>query len=134
MVQVPVYIWAPEEEGQFQPGRCSRWWLRNSLEALEQDLKALGSRIVYRSAPESRIALLQLIQETGAKVRTGLIVAAACRAKYPDTAASQIHWQGLCNRRVPWLYRNIRMFQIVGFQHPAARRPIRPILTHMQSL
>lgn len=65
---MPVYIWAPEEEGQFQPGRCSRWWLRNSLEALEADLKALGSRIVYRSAPESRTALLQLVQETGATV------------------------------------------------------------------
>jgi hypothetical protein len=23
--QVPVFIWSPEEEGQFQPGRCSRW-------------------------------------------------------------------------------------------------------------
>ena len=67
--QVPVYIWAPEEEGQFQPGRCSRWWLHNSLEALEADLKALGSRIVYRSAPESRTALLQVVQETGATVR-----------------------------------------------------------------
>lgn len=64
---IPVYIWAPEEEGQFQPGRCSRWWLRNSLDALEQDLKALGSRIVFRSAPESRTALLQLVQETNAK-------------------------------------------------------------------
>ena len=23
---VPVFVWAPEEEGQFQSGRCSRWW------------------------------------------------------------------------------------------------------------
>lgn len=89
-VQVPVYIWAPEEEGQFQPGRCSRWWLRNSLEALEQDLRALGSRIVYRSAPESRTALLQLVQETGAKVRTGLTAPAACRAEHFDVTASRI--------------------------------------------
>ncbi len=66
--QVPVYVWAAEEEGQFQPGRCSRWWLHNSLAALEADLAVLGSRLVYRRAPESRIALMQLIEETGAQV------------------------------------------------------------------
>lgn len=66
--QVPVFIWAPEEEGQFQPGRCSRWWLLNSLKALEADFKALGSSLIYRCAPESRTALLQLAQETGAQV------------------------------------------------------------------
>ena len=66
--QVPAFIWAPEEEGQFQPGRCSRWWLMNSLKALEADFKALGSSLIYRCAPESRTALLQLVQETGAQV------------------------------------------------------------------
>lgn len=66
---MPVFIWAPEEEGQFQPGRCSRWWLLNSLKALEADFKALGSSLIYRCAPESRTALLQLVQETGAQVR-----------------------------------------------------------------
>lgn len=65
--QVPVYVWAPEEEGQFQPGRCSRWWLHHSLKALEKDLQALGTSMVYRRAPESRIALIQLVEETGAQ-------------------------------------------------------------------
>lgn len=66
--QVPVYVWAAEEEGQFQPGRCSRWWLHQSLRAFEGDLNALGARLVYRRAPESRVALLQLVEETGAQV------------------------------------------------------------------
>jgi len=39
--QVPLFIYAPEEEGQFQPGRCSRWWLRQSLAALSADLERL---------------------------------------------------------------------------------------------
>lgn len=65
--QVPVFIWAPEEEGQFQPGRCLRWWLHSSLRALEADFAALGSRIVYAKAPESRIALLQLVRDVGAQ-------------------------------------------------------------------
>ena len=67
-VQVPVYVWAAEEEGQFQPGRCSRWWLHHSLRAFEADLAALGARLIHRRAPESCIALLQLIEETGAQV------------------------------------------------------------------
>lgn len=67
-MQVPVFVWAAEEEGQFQPGRCSRWWLHHSLRAFEADLAALGARLIYRRAPESCIALQQLIEETGAQV------------------------------------------------------------------
>lgn len=48
MSQIPVFIWAPEEEGQLQPGRCSRWWLHESLVALEKDLESLGSNLIYR--------------------------------------------------------------------------------------
>lgn len=65
-LQIPIYIWAPEEEGQFQPGRCSRWWLHQSLGGFEVDLHALGSRLVYRRGKESRTTLLELIKETEA--------------------------------------------------------------------
>ena len=34
-VQVPVYVLAQDEEGQFQPGRCARWWLENSLRSFQ---------------------------------------------------------------------------------------------------
>ena len=64
-----MYVWAPEEEGQFQPGRCSRWWLNQSLKSFEKDLEALGSRLTYRRAPETRLALTQLVEETDAQVR-----------------------------------------------------------------
>lgn len=66
-MQIPVYVWAPEEEGQFQPGRCSRWWLNRSLASFEADLNAMGSGLVYRRAQDSRTALLQLVEETGAQ-------------------------------------------------------------------
>ena len=26
---IPVFVWAPEEEGGWQPGAASRWWLHN---------------------------------------------------------------------------------------------------------
>ena len=66
-LQIPLYIWAPEEEGQFQPGRCSRWWLKQSLASFKTDLQALGSDLVFTRATESRQALIQLVEETGAQ-------------------------------------------------------------------
>jgi hypothetical protein len=60
-------VWAPEEQGQFQPGRCSRWWLQRSLASLEADLAALGSRLRYVRAPESATALLAFAREAGAQ-------------------------------------------------------------------
>ncbi len=70
-------MWAPEEEGHFQPGRCSRWWLHQSLKAFEADLRALGTSMVYRRSNESRSALVQLVEETGAQVCASCS-AAAC--------------------------------------------------------
>jgi deoxyribodipyrimidine photo-lyase len=43
---VPVFIWAPEEEGDWPPGSASKWWLHRSLEALDATLRKLGSRLV----------------------------------------------------------------------------------------
>jgi len=63
-----VYVWSPEEEGLFKPGRCSRWWLHQSLKAFEKDLAALGTSMLYRRSQESRQSLVQLVQETGAQV------------------------------------------------------------------
>ncbi|KAK9817351.1 hypothetical protein WJX74_009833 [Apatococcus lobatus] len=64
---IPVYVWAPEEEGQFQAGRCSRWWIHNSLAALEKDLQALGSRLIFLRASESTTALTRLLTESHAQ-------------------------------------------------------------------
>ena len=36
---IPVYIWAPEEEGAWPPGAASRWWLHHSLAALDAGLR-----------------------------------------------------------------------------------------------
>ena len=62
-----MYVCATEEEGQFQPGRCARWWLQSSLQSFQAQLEGLGSRLVLRKACDSRAALVQLVQETGAR-------------------------------------------------------------------
>jgi deoxyribodipyrimidine photo-lyase len=46
---VPLFVWAPDEEGAWAPGAASRWWLHQSLAALAEDLKILGSPLVIRS-------------------------------------------------------------------------------------
>jgi len=62
---IPVYIHAPHEEAQWQPGAASRWWLHHSLASLARDLKQRGSRLVLRRG-DSREQLQRLIEQTGA--------------------------------------------------------------------
>lgn len=62
---IPVYIWAPEEEGEWPPGAASRWWLHKSLESLQNDLLDLGLTLILRQGA-SLDNLLQIAQSTGA--------------------------------------------------------------------
>eukprot|EP00850_Spirogloea_muscicola_P023428 SM000355S13195 [mRNA] locus=s355:71948:74975:- [translate_table: standard] len=63
---VPVFVWSPEEEGQFHPGRVSRWWLKQSLVHLNASLAELGSPLIMRKARDTFEVLLEVIQATGA--------------------------------------------------------------------
>nr|BAC67177.1 cryptochrome 2 [Armoracia rusticana] len=62
----PVFIWCPEEEGQFYPGRASRWWMKQSLAHLSQSLKALGSELTLIKTHNTVSAILDCIRITGA--------------------------------------------------------------------
>lgn len=63
---IPVYIWAPEEEGEWSPGAASRWWLHQSLTRLAAHLQERKSHLVIRRG-QSLSMLQSLIQETGAQ-------------------------------------------------------------------
>lgn len=63
---LPVFVWCPSEEGQFFPGRVSRWWLKQSLEHLDQSLRSLGVPLVFIRAESTLAALLQCIGTVGA--------------------------------------------------------------------
>ena len=63
---VPVFIWAPEEEGSWPPGGASRWWLHQSLGQLAGEFRAAGSElIICRGA--SLAELLGVVKATGAE-------------------------------------------------------------------
>eukprot|EP00250_Pteridium_aquilinum_P019576 c24488_g1_i1 orf=1218-3317(+) len=63
---VPVFIWSPEEEGQFRPGRVSRWWLKQSLIQLDRSLQSLGVSLVMKKTSDTLSTLLELVQTMGA--------------------------------------------------------------------
>ena len=63
---VPVYIWCPKEEGQFYPGRVSRWWLKQSLAHLGQSLRTLGAELLLVKSHSTLEAILDLLTATGA--------------------------------------------------------------------
>ena len=63
---LPVFIWAPDEEGEWPPGAASRWWLHHSLSALDVSLRGIGSRLIIRHGA-SIAELRRLTKESGAK-------------------------------------------------------------------
>ncbi len=62
---IPVFIWAPDEEGQWPLGAASRWWLHQSLAQLNASLRQHGSRLLIRRGP-ALAKIKELLDETGA--------------------------------------------------------------------
>ncbi|XP_051124249.1 cryptochrome-1 isoform X2 [Andrographis paniculata] len=63
---VALFIWSPEEEGAYYPGRVSRWWLKQSLAHLDVSLRSLGTSLVTKRSTDSVLSLLEVIGATGA--------------------------------------------------------------------
>ncbi|KAL6176937.1 hypothetical protein ACLB2K_053569 [Fragaria x ananassa] len=63
---VALFIWAPEEEGPFYPGRVSRWWLKHSLAHLDSSLRSLGTPLITKRSTDSVSSLLEVCLATGA--------------------------------------------------------------------
>ncbi len=62
---IPVYIWSPEDEGEWAPGEAQQWWLYQALPDLDRSLQKYGSRLILRSGEAER-AIPKLVEETGA--------------------------------------------------------------------
>lgn len=57
---IPLFIWSPKEEGHWQPGGATRWWLHHSLAELSERFAKLGSPLVIRQG-----AALEVLQSVG---------------------------------------------------------------------
>ena len=62
---VPVFVWAPDEEGDWPPGGAAQWWLHHALQDLDERLRERGSRLILRSGPTAD-ALRDIAGTTGA--------------------------------------------------------------------
>ncbi len=63
---VPVYVHAPDEQGDWPPGPAQQWWLHHSLTAHADRLAELGSPLIVRRGPTAG-TLEALLEETGAQ-------------------------------------------------------------------
>ena len=87
---VPLFVWSPEEEGDWRPGDASRWWLRRSLQELDSDLASLRSRLI-----------LMAHNQQGMRRIGGLL---ARPDDFPTTRAlAAAHWNGFSDvmKRTP---------------------------------
>jgi deoxyribodipyrimidine photo-lyase len=63
---IPLFIRAPEEEGDWPRGAAGRWWLHQSLSSLALDLEKRNSRLILRHGKPLEV-LRELVRQTGAK-------------------------------------------------------------------
>ena len=62
---IPVYVLDDDAEGKWAPGGASRWWLHQSLGALDAALRERGSRLTVARG-DSAAQLTALLKQTGA--------------------------------------------------------------------
>ncbi|KAL9265610.1 Cryptochrome-1-like protein [Drosera capensis] len=62
---VCIFIWAPEEEDPYYPGRVSRWWLKQSLAHLDSSLRRLGTFLITKRSTDSVSTLVDVVKATG---------------------------------------------------------------------
>ena len=62
---IPVYVLDDDGPGQWRIGAAQRWWLHHSIAALDESLRAGGSRLILRRG-RAATELAKLVEETGA--------------------------------------------------------------------
>ena len=83
---LPVYVLDDISPGRWMAGAASRWWLHNSLEALERSLQKIGGALVLRRG-DARQAIPQLVVEVGARA----VYCSRCYEPWASRVVSTLH-------------------------------------------
>ena len=59
---IPVYIHAPQQEGAWQRGGASNWWLHHALEDLDSQLQQQGGRLIIRASNNPLETLTEIVR------------------------------------------------------------------------
>lgn len=62
---IPLYIWSPEDDGDWPPGAASRWWLHHSLKALDEAFRERGSQLILAKGRATQV-LPKVADDSGA--------------------------------------------------------------------
>lgn len=63
---IPVFIWSPDEAGDWAPGAASKWFLQQALESLSEEWGVRGGKLILREG-DSLDELRDMIEKTGAQ-------------------------------------------------------------------
>jgi deoxyribodipyrimidine photo-lyase len=64
---VPLYLWNPDELAPWAPGAAARYWLHQSLDALDRSLRQRNSKLILAEGDPAK-TLLDLAKVTGASL------------------------------------------------------------------
>lgn len=62
---IPVFIWAPEEAGDWAPGAASKWFLHKALASLTEEWRVRSGKLILRKG-DTLAELRDVIEKTGA--------------------------------------------------------------------
>ena len=93
---IPVFVFDEASHGDWPLGAASKWWLHHALTDLDQQLQAIGSRLLLRQGVSALDVLKQLIDETGA---TDLVYEARYEPAYREIDKQlESHLGVVCHR------------------------------------
>lgn len=64
---IPVYIYSPQEDGEWSFGGATKWWLHQSLTAFSKSLKEIGAELLVLKDESTLDCLEKLLKKTGAE-------------------------------------------------------------------
>jgi deoxyribodipyrimidine photo-lyase len=95
-----LYVFDEQSGGLRPPGSAARWWLAQSLRALQNSLGRMGSALVLRKGSAPRV-IAELARETGAGAVFWNEIAQSSHQAVADQVAAAVAPMGVATRAFP---------------------------------